>query len=129
MSKKTSYNVAIVGATGAVGETLLSVLAERDFPVGELIALASERTAGGKVDFAGKQVVVKNLADFDFAGVDIAFFQYSHTHFIGEFKIKTWADIGMQTNRISIHIFHSLIPRPCVAPRHIRYTQQVPRFT
>lgn len=74
MSKKTSYNVAIVGATGAVGETLLSVLAERDFPVGELIALASERTAGGKVDFAGKQVVVKNLADFDFAGVDIAFF-------------------------------------------------------
>jgi len=74
MSKKTSYNVAIVGATGAVGETLLSVLAERDFPVGELIPLASERTAGGKVDFAGKQVVVKNLADFDFAGVDIAFF-------------------------------------------------------
>ncbi|WP_250623837.1 aspartate-semialdehyde dehydrogenase [Pinirhizobacter soli] len=74
MSKKTSYNVAIVGATGAVGETLLSVLAERDFPVGELIPLASERTAGSKVDFAGKQVVVKNLADFDFSGVDIAFF-------------------------------------------------------
>jgi aspartate-semialdehyde dehydrogenase len=74
MSKKTSYNVAIVGATGAVGETLLSVLAERDFPIGELIPLASERSAGGKVDFAGKQVVVKNLADFDFAGVDIAFF-------------------------------------------------------
>jgi aspartate-semialdehyde dehydrogenase len=74
MSKKTSYNVAIVGATGAVGEVLLSVLAERDFPVGELIPLASERTAGGKVDFAGKEVVVRNLADFDFAGVDIAFF-------------------------------------------------------
>ncbi|RDS79843.1 aspartate-semialdehyde dehydrogenase [Dyella monticola] len=74
MSKKSSYKVAMVGATGAVGETLLSILAQRDFPVSELVPLASERSAGSKVEFAGKQVTVRNLDDYDFNGVDIAFF-------------------------------------------------------
>ena len=74
MSKKSSYKVALVGATGAVGETVLSILAERDFPVSELVPLASERSAGGKVGFAGQQLTVQNLADYDFEGVDIAFF-------------------------------------------------------
>jgi len=74
MSKKSSYKVAMVGATGAVGEALLAILAERDFPVGELVPLASERSAGEKISFGGKQVTVKNLADYDFGGVDIAFF-------------------------------------------------------
>jgi aspartate-semialdehyde dehydrogenase len=74
MSKKSSYTVAMVGATGAVGETLLAILAERDFPVGELVPLASERSAGEKISFGGKQVTVRNLADYDFQGVDIAFF-------------------------------------------------------
>ena len=69
-----SYKVAMAGATGAVGEALLSILAERKFPVSELVPLASERSAGGKVEFAGKQATVKNLADCDFSGVDIAFF-------------------------------------------------------
>jgi aspartate-semialdehyde dehydrogenase len=69
-----SYKVAMAGATGAVGEALLSILAERKFPVSEFVPLASERSAGGKVEFAGKQVTVKNLADYDFSGVDIAFF-------------------------------------------------------
>ena len=62
MSKKTSYKVAMVGATGAVGETLLSILAERDFPISELVPLASERSAGGTVDFNGKSCVVRDLA-------------------------------------------------------------------
>ena len=74
MSNKTSYKVALVGATGAVGETLLNVLKQRQFPVGELIPLASERSAGGTVDFGNRSIVVRNLADYDFAGVDIAFF-------------------------------------------------------
>jgi aspartate-semialdehyde dehydrogenase len=74
MSKKDSYKVAMVGATGAVGETLLGILSERKFPVGELVPLASERSAGGQVEFGDKSVIVKNLADYDFAGVDIAFF-------------------------------------------------------
>ncbi|HEX7339696.1 MAG TPA: aspartate-semialdehyde dehydrogenase [Rhodanobacteraceae bacterium] len=74
MSKKAKYNVAMVGATGAVGETLLSILEERDFPVAELVPLASSRSAGSHVKFAGKEVLVRDLADFDFAGIDIAFF-------------------------------------------------------
>ncbi|MDR2873032.1 MAG: aspartate-semialdehyde dehydrogenase [Xanthomonadaceae bacterium] len=68
------FTVAIVGATGAVGETMLNVLAERDFPVGEIIPLASERSAGGEVEFKGKKVKVRDLATFDPAGVDIALF-------------------------------------------------------
>lgn len=74
MTKKTSYKVAMVGATGAVGEALLCILAERKFPVGELVPLASERSAGEKVEFGNKRVTVRNLAEYDFAGVDIAFF-------------------------------------------------------
>ena len=74
MSKKSSYKVAMVGATGAVGETLLAILAERDFPISELVPLASERSAGERITFGGKSIVVKKLADYDFDGVDIAFF-------------------------------------------------------
>jgi aspartate-semialdehyde dehydrogenase len=74
MSLKSSYKVAMVGATGAVGETLLAILAERDFPISELVPLASERSAGGKVSFGGQQIAVQLLDTYDFAGVDIAFF-------------------------------------------------------
>ncbi|HEY0198628.1 MAG TPA: aspartate-semialdehyde dehydrogenase, partial [Rhodanobacter sp.] len=74
MSKKSSYKIAMVGATGAVGETLLAILAERDFPVSELVPLASERSAGGKVSFNGEEITVQLLDTYDFAGVDIAFF-------------------------------------------------------
>ena len=74
MSQKSSYKVAMVGATGAVGETLLAILAERDFPVSELVPLASERSAGGKVTFAGDEITVQLLDTYDFEGVDIAFF-------------------------------------------------------
>lgn len=80
----TKYNVAMVGATGAVGEALLDILAERGFPVAELVPLASERSAGSKVDFAGRKLAVRTLDDFDFAGIDIAFFSaggaVSRTH-------------------------------------------------
>ncbi|HEY9400290.1 MAG TPA: aspartate-semialdehyde dehydrogenase, partial [Luteimonas sp.] len=69
-----TYKVAVVGATGAVGEVMLSVLAERKFPVSEVIALASERSAGSKVAFGNRQLVVQDLATFDPAGVDIALF-------------------------------------------------------
>lgn len=72
MSK--SVNVAIVGATGAVGETLLAILAERQFPVGQLTLLASARSAGEKIEYGARQVVVRDIADFDPAGVDIALF-------------------------------------------------------
>ena len=72
MSK--TVTVAIVGATGAVGETMLKILAERNFPVGKLHVLASERSAGGEVLYGAKTLVVQDLATFDPAGVDIALF-------------------------------------------------------
>ncbi|BAV98382.1 aspartate-semialdehyde dehydrogenase [Lysobacter enzymogenes] len=74
MNAKTSCNVAVVGATGAVGETMLKVLAERKFPIGKLHVLASERSAGEKIEFEGQTLVVQDLATFDPAGVDIALF-------------------------------------------------------
>jgi aspartate-semialdehyde dehydrogenase len=74
MHVSKQYKVAVVGATGAVGEVMLSVLAERQFPVGELIALASERSAGDYVKFGNDEVMVRDLATFDPAGVDIALF-------------------------------------------------------
>src|SRR5690554_3239597 len=73
------YKVAVVGATGAVGEVMLAVLAERKFPVGEIVALASERSAGGLVAFGDDEVLVHDLATFDPAGVDIALFSAGGT--------------------------------------------------
>lgn len=70
-----SLKVAVVGASGAVGEAILSILAERNFPLREVVALASERSAGNTIDFGhDDELVLQNLATFDPAGVDIAFF-------------------------------------------------------
>ena len=66
--------VAVVGATGAVGEVLLAVLAERRFPIRELRALASERSAGAKVAFDGRQVAVEPARAEAFDGADFVFF-------------------------------------------------------
>ena len=68
------FKIAVVGATGAVGETMLAILAERKFPASEVIALASERSAGQKVDFGNHKLSVQDLASFDPAGVDFALF-------------------------------------------------------
>jgi aspartate-semialdehyde dehydrogenase len=69
------YRVAVVGATGAVGRELLKTLAERRFPVTEVVALASGRSAGSLVSFGEDQVLtVKNLETFDFTGFDIGLF-------------------------------------------------------
>ncbi len=66
--------LAVVGATGAVGEVMLSILHERKFPIKELIPLASERSAGEKVDFGNHKLTVRDLATFDPKGVDFALF-------------------------------------------------------
>jgi aspartate-semialdehyde dehydrogenase len=68
------FKIAVVGATGAVGETMLAILAERDFPASEVIALASERSAGSKVEFGNHKLTIRDLATFDPAGVDFALF-------------------------------------------------------
>lgn len=71
---KKSYHVAIVGATGAVGQELLRVLERRAFPVERLLPLCSERSAGTPVSFRGQQIPAKRLGPDSFAGVEIAFF-------------------------------------------------------
>jgi aspartate-semialdehyde dehydrogenase len=69
-----TYDIAVVGATGLVGETMLEILAQRDFPVGKLHALASSRSAGRQVTYRGRRVRVEDLAEFDFTGVHLALF-------------------------------------------------------
>jgi aspartate-semialdehyde dehydrogenase len=68
------FTVAVVGATGAVGQTMLAILAEREFPIEKLHVLASERSAGGQVEFCGQKLIIGDLATFDPAGVDFALF-------------------------------------------------------
>ncbi len=74
MQSKKVLNVAIVGATGAVGEALLAILAERKFPIANLVPLGSSRSAGSEIVFGSRSIKVRELAGFDFTGIDIAFF-------------------------------------------------------
>ena len=69
-----SWNVAVVGATGLVGSTMLSILEQRQFPVGELFPLASERSVGKTVRFQGREYPVQDLATFDFSKAQIGLF-------------------------------------------------------
>ncbi len=68
------YNVAVVGATGAVGEAMLSILEERNFPVGEVYALASSKSVGKRIPFKGGSLKVEDLAKFDFSRAQIGLF-------------------------------------------------------
>src|SRR3546814_16481933 len=68
------YKVAVVGATGAVGREMLKTLAEREFPIDDIAALASERSVGSEIYFGEDDVVkVQNLATFDLRGIDLVF--------------------------------------------------------
>ena len=66
-----TYRVGVLGATGAVGSTILEVLEERNFPVAELVPLASERSAGKRLPFAGDEVEVKALSEESIQGLDV----------------------------------------------------------
>jgi aspartate-semialdehyde dehydrogenase len=66
-----SYRVGVLGATGAVGSTILDVLAEREFPAAEVVALASERSAGKRIPFAGGELEVRALGDESIRGLDL----------------------------------------------------------
>ena len=70
----TKFDVAVVGATGVVGEAMLEILAERKFPVGKVYALASERSVGKRVEYGNRELVVGDLAAFDFSTVQIGLF-------------------------------------------------------
>ncbi|WP_397452133.1 aspartate-semialdehyde dehydrogenase [Pseudomonas sp. NA-150] len=69
-----SFDIAVIGATGTVGETLVQILEERDFPVAELHLLASTESAGHSVPFRGKNVRVREVDEFDFSKVQLVFF-------------------------------------------------------
>jgi aspartate-semialdehyde dehydrogenase len=68
------YDIAILGATGLVGQTMMEILEQRKFPIGTLYPLASERSAGGEVDFKGKKLEVLNADTFDWSLVQLGFF-------------------------------------------------------
>tara|TARA_B110000444_G_scaffold582_1_gene520 strand:- start:1421 stop:2464 length:1044 start_codon:yes stop_codon:yes gene_type:complete len=72
MSK--TYNVAIVGATGNVGREIIQILEDRDFPIDKLYLLASSRSKGQKIEFKGDEIIVEDLATFDFTKVHIGLF-------------------------------------------------------
>lgn len=71
------YDIAVVGALSPVGETFISLLQERDFPVGELYPLASKRAGAERVEFRGRYLPVRDWSDFDFSRADVAFFAAS----------------------------------------------------
>lgn len=69
-----AFDVAVLGATGLVGKTMIEILQERDFPIGKLYPLASERSAGGTITYKGEEVEVLNADTFDWSLVQLGFF-------------------------------------------------------
>jgi aspartate-semialdehyde dehydrogenase len=80
-----AFKVAVVGATGVVGREMLNILHERNFPVSEVVPLASRRSVGKDAHFGDKKIKVRALEDFDFTGTDIALFS------AGGATAKEWA--------------------------------------
>jgi aspartate-semialdehyde dehydrogenase len=74
MTKGSLYNIAVVGATGAVGQKILEILEERDFPIKQIKLLSSKRSAGTKINFKGKELTVEEATNDSFHNVDIALF-------------------------------------------------------
>lgn len=96
LKKKDRYNVAVVGATGAVGVEFLRVLAKRKFPIAELTLLASKNSIGKKMHFEGKDWPVQELTKDSFKGVDIALFS------AGGSRSKEFAKIAVEAGTIVI---------------------------
>ncbi len=74
MKKQKKYAVAVIGATGNTGNNTLKILAERNFPISEIYAIASEKSRGKKVSFKNQDITVTDFSSVDFSKVDIAFF-------------------------------------------------------
>lgn len=89
------YNVAILGATGAVGQEFLNLIEERNFPFAELKLLASKRSAGKKIQFMGKEYTVEEATDASFEGIDIALFA-------GGAASKTFAPAAVKAGAVVI---------------------------
>ena len=96
IDKKDKYDIAVVGATGAVGRRILATLEERNFPVSRLSALASARSAGQRLPFRGRVVEIKELREDSFMGIDIALFS------AGSSISKKYAPIAVESGCVVI---------------------------
>lgn len=96
VKKKDAYNVAIVGATGAVGKTFLDILSERKFPIDNLRLLASSRSVGKKMEYNGKEYTVEELTHNSFENIDIALFS------AGASRSKEFADSAVKAGAIVV---------------------------
>ena len=95
-SKTRPFNIAVVGATGMVGQELLAILHQRRFPIASIKALASENSAGEKIDFGDDEIVVSELKPDSFAGVEVAFFA------VDSDLAKTYCEIAAKSGTICI---------------------------
>jgi aspartate-semialdehyde dehydrogenase len=96
LKKKNKYVVAVVGATGAVGNEMIAILEERKFPVERLRLFASERSEGVELEFEGSKIPVETLQEDSFKGIDIALFS------AGAERSKIWAPIAAQSGCVVI---------------------------
>jgi aspartate-semialdehyde dehydrogenase len=96
LKKKERYVVAVVGATGAVGNEMVKTLEQRDFPVERLRLFASERSEGKIMEFRNKEILVETMNNNSFEGIDIALFS------AGAERSKTWAPVAAQSNCVVI---------------------------
>ncbi|MCZ6554726.1 MAG: aspartate-semialdehyde dehydrogenase [Candidatus Dadabacteria bacterium] len=94
--KKDGYNIAIVGATGAVGQEMMEILEERNFPVREIKLLASERSAGKELEYKGNKIKVEKLGENSFENIDIALFS------AGSSRSREFAPIAAQSGAVVI---------------------------
>ncbi|WP_375738019.1 aspartate-semialdehyde dehydrogenase [Pseudomonas boanensis] len=107
-----SFDIAVIGATGTVGETLVQLLEERDFPVDSLYLLASSESAGSSVPFKGRNLRVRDVADFDFSQVTLAFFA------AGEAVTRSFAERAQAAGCSLIDLSGALAldKAPCLVP-------------
>ncbi|MDP6625571.1 MAG: aspartate-semialdehyde dehydrogenase [Nitrospinota bacterium] len=96
IKKKEKYNVAVVGATGAVGNAMMAILEERKFPVNNLILLASERSEGTRLEFRGETIIVRKLTHNSFEDIDIALFSAGAT------RSKEFAPLAVKADVVVI---------------------------
>jgi aspartate-semialdehyde dehydrogenase len=94
--KKDSYNIAIVGATGAVGQEMMEILKERNFPINELRLLASKRSAGKELEYDNKKIKIQELGENSFENIDIALFS------AGGSRSKEFAPIAVHAGAVVV---------------------------
>jgi aspartate-semialdehyde dehydrogenase len=96
LKKKDTYTVAVVGATGAVGNEMIFTLEQRDFPVEKLRLFASERSVGRKLEYRGQEIAVEALTRDSFRGIDIALFS------AGGSRSREWAPLAAESGCVVV---------------------------